>query len=123
MPKILLVDDEPDIVELLKLRLETNGYEVITAYDGVACLEKVKTDAPDVILLDLVMPGMDGYQVCHRLKESLKTKDILVILFTASYSESMADKVEDLGAFDYIVKPFDPGALLKKVAQALRKKK
>lgn len=122
MPKILIVDDEPELVEMLKFRLETNNYDVITANDGAVCLEKTKTEAPDVILLDLVMPVMDGYEASRRLKQMPEAKDIPVILFTASYAKDIEKKAEDLGAFDYIVKPFQPEELLKKIAQALRKK-
>lgn len=122
MPKILLVDDEPELVELLKFRLEANDYKVIIANNGEACLEKAKTEAPDVILLDLIMPVMDGYQAAHKLKEMPEAKDIPVILFTASYARDMKEKAKDLGAFDYLIKPFDPEELLKKINQALRKK-
>lgn len=123
MPKILLVDDEPEIVKMVKFRLEANGYEVVVAYDGATCLAKAEVNRPDVILLDLVMPVMDGYEACRRLKEMPQTKDIPVILFTASYAKStVEDKVKELGAFDYIMKPFDPEELLKKISQALRKK-
>jgi two-component system alkaline phosphatase synthesis response regulator PhoP len=123
MPKILLVDDEPDLVELLKSRLETNNYEVTIACDGQTCLEKAKTEAPDVILLDLVMPGIDGYEAGRRLKEMPETKDIPIILFTASYARSIEEKAKALGAFDCIVKPFDPELLLQKIARALNAKK
>lgn len=120
MPKILLVDDEPELIELIKFRLEANDYEVITANDGVVCLNKSQTEAPDVILLDLVMPVMDGYEACRRLKQMPQAKDIPIILFTASDAKDIKKKVEDLGAFDYIVKPFEPEELLKRITQALK---
>lgn len=123
MPKILLVDDELDIVEMVKFRLEANNYKVITANDSVTCLEKARSEVPDIILLDLVMPGMDGCEAARRLKEIPEIKDVPVILFTASYAKDIKKKAEELGAFDYIVKPFAPTELLKKVSQALKKKK
>lgn len=120
--KILLVDDEIDLVEMLQGRLGLNNYEVITANDGAVCLNKTQTEAPDVILLDLVMPGMDGYEACRRLKEMPEAKDIPVILFTASYATGVEEKAKELDAFDYIVKPFEPEELLEKIRRALRKK-
>lgn len=111
--KILVVDDEPDIVTLIKSRLEANGYEVVSAYNGKDGLEKAEETQPDMILLDLMMPIMDGYEAGQKLKENPKTKNIPIILFTAASAEEVAKKgAETIEAIDYVVKPFDDAALL-----------
>lgn len=122
MSKILLVDDESDIVDLLKFRLEAYKYEVSVASNGNECLAKLKTERPDLILLDLVMPEMDGYETIRRLKGLPETKDIPVILFTASYTTDIEVKTKELGAFDYVVKPFEPAELINKIEAALKSK-
>jgi len=110
---ILVVDDEPDIVTLVKSRLEANGYEVISAYNGKDGIEKALEAQPDMILLDLMMPIMDGYEAGRKLKDNPKTKDIPLILFTAASAEEVAKKgAETIEAIDYVVKPFDDAALL-----------
>ena len=110
---ILVVDDEPDIVTLVKSRLEANGYEVISAYNGKDGIEKALESQPDMILLDLMMPIMDGYEAGQKLKDNPKTKDIPLILFTAASAEEVAKKgAETIEAIDYVVKPFDDAALL-----------
>lgn len=122
MSRILLVDDESDIVDLLKFRLEAYKYEISVAGNGNECLAKVKTERPDIILLDLVMPEMDGYETMRRLKGAVDTKDIPVILFTASYTTDIEMKAKELGAFDYVVKPFEPADLINKIETALKSK-
>jgi len=110
---ILVVDDEPDIVTLVKSRLEANGYEVISAYNGKDGIEKALEAQPDMILLDLMMPIMDGYEAGRKLKDNPLTKDIPLILFTAASAEEVAKKgAETIEAIDYVVKPFDDAALL-----------
>ena len=81
--KILIIDDEPDIVETLTLMLQARNYDVVTAMDGTEGLAKVKTERPDLTLLDIMMPGMSGYDVCQKLKESNDTKKMPVIMLTA----------------------------------------
>jgi len=111
--RILVVDDEPDIVTLVKSRLEANGYEVVSAYNGKDGIEKAEEAQPDMILLDLMMPIMDGYEAGQKLKENPKTKEIPIILFTAAAAEEVAKKgAETIDAIDYVVKPFDDAALL-----------
>lgn len=111
--RILIVDDEPDIVTLIKSRLEANGYEVVSAYNGKDGIEKAEEAQPDMILLDLMMPIMDGYEAGQKLKENPKTKEIPIILFTAAAAEEVAKKGADtIEAIDYVVKPFDDAALL-----------
>jgi len=111
--KILVVDDEPDIVILIKSRLESNGYEVIGAYNGKEGIEKAKEFKPDMILLDLMMPIMDGYEAGEILRNEEETKDIPIILFTAASAEEVSQKGTDIiAAVDYVVKPFDEAALM-----------
>jgi len=111
--KVLVVDDEPDIVTLIKSRLEANGYDVVSAYNGKEGVEKAEEAQPDMILLDLMMPIMDGYEAGQKLKQNSKTKHIPIILFTAASAEEVAKKgAETIEAIDYVVKPFDDAALL-----------
>ncbi len=114
--KILLVDDEKDIVDVTKMRLEAKGLEVTCAYDGLSALDKVKEIKPDIILLDLFMPVMHGYEVCKKIKENTETKDIPVILFSAGLCKASCPKeAKDIGAADFIAKPFDPEELVDKI--------
>lgn len=111
--KILVVDDEPDIVFLIKSRLEANNYLVEGAYNGKEGIEKAKEFKPDMILLDLMMPIMDGYEAGENLRNDPETKDIPIILFTAASAEEVSQKgSEIIAAVDYVVKPFDEAALV-----------
>lgn len=119
--KILIVDDEPDIVETLQFRLEKEGYQVITANDGVEALELAHLEKPDLITLDIVLPKMDGYQVCRALKESGKEEfsKIPVILITAKV-QLVDEKIQAVsGADDFVVKPFDAEDILSKIKNFL----
>lgn len=118
--KILLVDDDPDFVEAVKAVLENADYDVTVAYDGEQCLEKVKDVAPDLIVLDVMMPGKDGYQTCEELKDDDETADIPVILLTAVASRVSTSKYTHrmgmtTAADDYIPKPVQPDELLERV--------
>ncbi|MCK5706032.1 MAG: response regulator [Candidatus Aureabacteria bacterium] len=119
--KVLVVDDEPEIVILVKSRLEANGFEAIGADNGKEAIEKALTENPDIILLDLLMPVMDGYEAMNHLKKHEETKDIPIILFTAAPPEKVIKKGDDtMNAIDFVMKPFDDGALstlLKRVKQ------
>ncbi len=122
MPKkILVIDDENDLVEMLSFRLEAAGFEMIGASDGLTGIEKAKNDKPDLILLDLMMPDMDGFAVADKLREDEGTKAIPILLFTAAVSKDLAEKVARLGAVDCITKPFEPAELLKKVRNVLER--
>ncbi|MDP3980498.1 MAG: response regulator [Chlamydiota bacterium] len=106
--KILVVDDEVNIQRMLKTILEINDYEVVTASDGEEAIEKVKSEVPDLVLLDLVMPRVNGYQVLEHLKSSRGTSSVPVILFTAAPPEVAAQSGSNaLDAVDYVLKPFD----------------
>ncbi len=118
--KILLVDDEKDIVEFLEYNLNQEGFDVITAYDGTEALQKV-TEKPDLIILDIMMPNLDGYEVCRRIRENNEYSDIPVIFLTAKGAEADEIKGLDLGASDFIKKPISPKKLVARVNSNLRK--
>jgi len=116
--KVLVVDDEPDLVKLLKKRLESGGYEVMVAADGKEALEAVQREIPDLILLDILLPQMSGYQVLHKLKElGGKIAEIPVIIITAR--GRMKDLFKDEEISGFIAKPFEAEELLSKVNEAL----
>lgn len=119
--KILIVDDEIDTLLPLKISLEVEDYLVICASNGNDALIKAKTEIPDLILLDLMMPEMDGYEVCEKLKNDDLTKNIPVIILTAK--DAVSDKVKglDTGADDYVTKPFNLNELKARVKSVLRR--
>lgn len=118
--RILVVDDEVYIVHILEFSLRMEGYEVVTALDGEQALEKVKTERPDLIVLDIMMPKLDGYEACRRLKGSPETGDIPIILLSAK-GRNVDQKIGiDAGADDYITKPFSPRKLVEKINSMLQ---
>jgi DNA-binding response OmpR family regulator len=117
--RIMIVDDERDLVETLTYRLEASGYTVLTAHDGEEGLEKAREEKPDLILLDVMMPKMDGYHVCRLLKFDEELKDIPIIMLTARGQEQDRKTGTDSGANDYVTKPFESSDLLKKIKEYL----
>lgn len=117
--RILIVDDEKDLVEMLTLRLEASNYEALRAYDGREALDKAKKEKPDLIILDLMIPKIDGYKVCRMLKFDEKYKHIPIIMFTARAQGEDRKLGEEVGADAYITKPFEPQALLAKIKELL----
>ena len=113
--KILVVDDEIYIVHILDFSLGMEGYEVITALDGEQALEKVKAEKPDLIVLDIMMPKLDGYEVCKNIKSSAETQHIPVILLSAKGRNVDQKLGFDVGADDYITKPFSPRKLVERI--------
>ncbi|HUW23746.1 MAG TPA: response regulator [bacterium] len=107
MLKILVIDDEEGVLTLLKFRLGKFGHEVITSNNGIDGIRKARMFEPDLILLDLVMPGMSGFRVCELLKSYKKTKDIPIFIFTALDRLEDVERAFEKGADDYIVKPFE----------------
>jgi len=103
---ILLADDESAIVTVTKMRLENFGYSVITVLDGDECVKRAKSDKPDLILLDIMMPGVDGFNVLERLKSDEETKPIPIAMFTAQVHPEDMKRAKEMGACDYITKPF-----------------
>ncbi len=110
--KILIVDDETELVKAIRIRLEQAGYETLVAYDGLEGLEKAKKENPDLILLDIMMPDIDGFEVLRRLKENSKTKYTPVIMVTCKGEPQSLFKAKELRSLDYIVKPFEQEELL-----------
>jgi len=119
--KILIVDDEPNIVMMLERRLKANGYDVIAAYAGEEALKRAKEDGPDLILLDVMMPPPNGFQVCRTLKDDPKYKHIPVVLLTAKVTESDQFWGMESGADAYVTKPYNADELLAKIGALLKK--
>ena len=119
--KILIVDDEKEMVEMEAMRLEASGYRVLTAYDGESGLEMARKEDPDIILLDIMLPKIDGYLVCAKLKRDSRYSNIPIILVTAvdhNYDPDLGNKV---GADFYIMKPFEPKMLLAKIKELIKR--
>jgi len=117
--KILVVDDEIYIVHILDFSLGMEGYDVVTALDGEQALEKVASEKPDLIVLDIMMPKLDGYEVCKAIKSDPATKAIPVILLSAKGRNVDQKMGFDVGADDYITKPFSPRKLVERINQLL----
>jgi len=121
--KILVVDDEPDVVSLLTLMLKSKGYEVVSAGDGQEAIAKARSENPDLILLDVMLPRLDGYKVARMLKFDENFSHIPIIMLTAKIQEKDRELGIETGADDYVTKPFDTGVLLFKIEKTLEKKK
>ena len=120
MKKILFIEDEVDQIEMVRMRLEMSGFEFISAIDGQEGLKKVKEEKPDLILLDIIIPKMDGYQVCAYLKDNPQTKDIPVIMITAAGEKNIETKCRACGADDIIFKPYESKELVKKIITLIK---
>jgi DNA-binding response OmpR family regulator len=118
--KVLLVDDDPVILKLLQVNFEMEGYSVLTANDGVEGLEKARAERPDVVILDIMMPRMDGLEVTRELKGDDATKEMPILLLSAKAQASDIQLGRDVGADDYLTKPFDPLELLERVSEILK---
>jgi two-component system alkaline phosphatase synthesis response regulator PhoP len=119
--KVLVVDDEEYIQHILNFSFGAEGYEVVTAADGEEALAKARNETPDIIVLDIMMPKMDGYEACRKLKSDPKTKDIPVILLTAKGRDVDRKLGSEAGADDYVVKPFSPGRLIERVEGMMKR--
>jgi len=120
-PTILVVDDEPDILTLIEISLKMSRFEVVTALNGTDAFALMQKMLPALILLDVMMPGMSGFEVCQRIKENPRLKQIPVVFLTAKGQKGDIDKGLGLGAADYIVKPFDPYELGNRLKRILEK--
>jgi DNA-binding response OmpR family regulator len=118
--KILVVDDEPDAVELIEFNLKGAGYDVVRASDGDEALKKARMTLPDLIILDLMLPEVDGMEVCKLLRRDQKTSGIPVVMVTAKAAEIDRVLGLELGADDYVTKPFSPRELVLRVKRLLR---
>jgi len=121
--KILIVDDEPNIVQTLQDRLEMNEYEVVTACNGKEGLEQAIRQQPDIILLDVIMPVMDGHEMLEALRKQPGCDDISVIMLTARSQTQDIARANSCGIEDYIVKPFDLSELLEKIESIVENRK
>jgi len=119
---ILVVDDEPDVAQLLSLILKTDGYNVLVAVDGQEALERARKEAPDLILLDVMLPKLDGYRVARMLKFDENYKHIPIIMLTAKIQEKDKKTGMEMGADDYLTKPFEIPILQQKVREILARK-
>ncbi|MFH1037695.1 MAG: response regulator [PVC group bacterium] len=120
---ILLVDDEPDLLESLSVRLRVNGYEVLTAVDGLEALKKARSSGPDLVILDLMLPKMDGYKVARLLKFDSRYCGIPILILSARGQDLDKELGKKAGADDYLVKPFDSAVLLARVSTLLAAKR
>jgi len=120
MKKILIIEDEKNIILLLKMFLEHNGFEVFTAGNGFDGIKIAQESNPDLILLDIVLPGINGYLVCKNLKEDEKTKGIPIIVISARTSKDDIEKIFSFGAQDYIAKPFSLPQIKKSILKYLQ---
>lgn len=109
--KILIADDEEDVKVVVQLFLESKGYDIVTAYDGLDAMDRAREEKPDLIILDVMMPIIDGFEVCKKLKEDPDLQDIPVVMLSASSHAESKQRGLEVGAVDYIVKPFDPEKL------------
>ena len=121
--KILVVDDEVYILHILEFSLGAEGFEVISANNGELAVEKAKQERPNLIILDIMMPVLDGYETCRRLKRDVETKDIPVVLLTAKGRDVDKRLGFEVGAVDYVVKPFSPSRLIERIEEIIGVKK
>ena len=119
--RILLVDDEPDLLVLVRNILRDEGFTVDTAENGEVALKKARSFKPDLVILDMMMPGMSGVDVCQKLRDSPETKGLKVVFLTVvRFSEAGMNVLREFGVMDYITKPFETKDLIKRVKKALR---
>jgi two-component system alkaline phosphatase synthesis response regulator PhoP len=121
MHKVLVVDDEEPILELLKYNLEKNGYEVKTAQDGLRAVDIARKFIPDLVLLDIMMPKMDGVETCRQLRDLPELQKMFVVFLTARSEEYSEVAAFDIGADDYITKPIKPRALISRISALFRR--
>lgn len=118
-PKVLIVDDEPDVVSLIERTLTSDGFDVVKAYDGIGALDLVSTEKPDLVLLDLMMPMMSGYEVCQQIKSNPQTRDIPVVCLSSAHTPDARAHSLKAGAVELITKPFFPQELIAQIRRHL----
>jgi DNA-binding response OmpR family regulator len=116
---VLVADDDADILRFVEVNLRLEGFRVVTARDGADALDKALTLQPDLVLLDVLMPSIDGYTVCTRLRADERGSVVPIIMLSANFISADADAARRAGANDFVVKPFDPGVLMAKVRALL----
>ena len=119
--KILVVDDEPDVLEFLGYNLQREGFLVFTANNGFEAIEKVKESKPHLVLLDLMMPGMDGMETCQELRKIVSGQDMLIVFLTARGEDYSQIAGFEMGADDYVTKPIKPKVLISRIKALLRR--
>ncbi len=117
--KILIVDDYPNMVDMLSVRLRAAGFDVIAAYDGMAGLQMARHENPDLVILDVLLPKMDGFKVCRMLKYDERFRHIPVIMLTSRARDVDRKMGLDMGADDYVFKPYDPAELMQRIDKLL----
>lgn len=118
-PRVLVVDDEPDVVTLIERTLTGEGFEVFTAYDGISALDIAAIDRPQVIVLDIMMPMMNGYETCLQLKSDPETRQIPVLCLTSAHSADVREKAQKAGAQALLIKPIMPAELVAQIKRYL----
>ena len=120
--RVLVIEDDKDMANAIKMRLEANNFEVLLAENGLEGLEKARTEKPELIILDIMLPKMDGFKVCRMLKYDEKFKKVIIIILSAKVQKSDIEKGKEVGADAYITKPFKAEELLAKIGELLKKR-
>ena len=118
-PKILVVDDEPDVVALIDRTLRVDGFDVVKAFDGIGALDVALAEKPDLVLLDIMMPMMSGYEVCEQLKSNPQTQHIPVLCLSSAHTPDARAKCLRVGAMELVTKPFMPAELVAQIRRSL----
>jgi DNA-binding response OmpR family regulator len=117
--KILIIEDDPVGLRYVKFTLEKHGYQVISAGNGLEGLRKARTEEPDLIILDIMLPGMDGYEICHRLRAEPATARLPILMFSARSQDTDKAVGRQVGADDYLTKPAEPSEIIRRVESLL----
>jgi CheY-like chemotaxis protein len=123
MPRVLVVDDDPQVLRLLRVNFELEGYDVASASGGNEALEAIAAEAPDLVVCDVMMPGMDGFEVVRRLRADDATSGLPIVMLSAKAMGADMRKGMEAGADEYVTKPFDPAELIDVVARLLANKR
>ncbi|OGO25022.1 MAG: hypothetical protein A2144_14940 [Chloroflexi bacterium RBG_16_50_9] len=121
--KILIIEDDPATLRLVDYSLRHEGYEVVKASNGLEGIRKVQSEAPDLVILDVMLPGLDGFEICHRLRAEPMTAQLPILMFSAKAQEIDKNTGAKVGADDYLTKPADPAEITSRVARLLAQKK
>lgn len=117
--KILVIDDNPSSLRLTRYTLEKKGYQILTASDGLEGLRKAREEHPDLIILDVMLPGLDGYEVCHQLRQKPETATLPILMISAKAHQDDKDIALRVGADDYLTKPVEPSTIVARVESLL----
>lgn len=120
--KVLIIEDDPATQRLVDYSLRHAGYQVITASNGIEGIRKIQNEKPNLLILDVMLPGMDGFEICHRLRSDPKTAKLRIIMFSAKAQDIDRNTGLEVGADEYLSKPADPQAIVEKVGSLLARK-